>query len=145
MRLRIEDYAGKPRDTQREHALIRSLRGVPEDQAWHFIQDMLRQDQRLGLLLAKSVLHTPALFQSLLEQGIQQADASAIEHWLACCVPKIGARQAMTTLKKQLMACPSGVEKALYWMPKFLPKTDPKSIEALQDLKSLVLATLEKR
>jgi len=57
--------------------------------------------------------------------------------WLKCVVPKLGFRRVISTLDKKLDTDPVAVDKALYWLPRLMPKGDMTSAQALRELQDV--------
>jgi len=138
MTIEINNFIGKPRDTKREQKLIKQLRDLPEIDAQDFVNRILEHDPFLGLFFAKRVLKEKKFFVGLLGKAVKEADASEIKYWLECCVAKLGFRRVVSLLKNHFLKYPIGVDKALYWLQTLLPKSEPKSVKMLEELKILV-------
>ena len=135
MKQELVEYARGRRDSKKETALAQRLRELPEDERFALIYECLQYRTVLGLSLATSCLQKPMYFQQILEQGLQRADASAIRFWLECAVPRLGVRRVLHVLTQTLETNPGAVEKALYWLPRFMPRDDERAMEAWTQLK----------
>lgn len=136
MSLNVENYINKPRDTKSERALAQQLRQMPEEERFAFIQELLRHQSTVGLLLAASCLRKPVYFQQILELGLQCGDASTILPWLECAVPKLGFHKVILALNSRLDTDPISVDNALYWMPRFKPQNDPRADFVLEGVRT---------
>jgi hypothetical protein len=138
MKLQAKDYLSKLRDTEFEHELRILLRQQPEEDRFQFIQELLSYDLVVGLKLAKTCLQKEQFFEQILGQGLQTADASTLKFWLECVVPRLGMRRVVAILTQKLKTDTVAVKKALYWLPRLLPKGDKHGGLALSKLTELV-------
>lgn len=121
-------------DFQDYQALRLKLMSLPESDQFNEINGILERDSVIGLKFANSVLKNKKYFEILLEQGLEKANASEIELWLKYLLPPIGFRQVIAILSNKLSQHPQQVAKALYWLPKFLPKDNEQAAKLLQNL-----------
>jgi hypothetical protein len=137
MNLQVKDYIGKLRDTKHERELRLLLGKQPEEERFQFIQELLSYDLLVGLKLAQTCLQKEQFFERILEQGLQTADASTLKFWLECVVPRLGMRRVIALLTQKLETDVVAVTKALYWLPRLLPKDDKHGGLALTKLTEL--------
>ncbi len=137
MNLQVKDYIGKLRDTKHERELRLLLGKQPEEERFQFIQELLSYDLIVGLKLAQTCLQKEQFFEQILEQGLQTADASTLQFWLECVVPRLGMRRVIAILTQKLETDAVAVTKALYWLPRLLPKDDKHGGLALAKLTEL--------
>ena len=131
----IDNATHIPAGSPEARELAASLRTRPEGERFEFIQCLLPRHPVLALQLANASLRERCHFESLLQQGLKTADASSIQFWLEAIVPRLGARRVLSTLESTVETDPDAVDKALYWLPRFLPKEDA---EARMQMKQLV-------
>lgn len=117
MNLDVADFAGRLRDARWERELARELRARPEAERFEFLRALLDVQHAVALDLARKCLSERRSFESLLEQGLREADASSIRDWLECVTPKLGPRRVAAFLKKFAPVYPDGVRHAEYWLP----------------------------
>ena len=141
MNLQAKDYIGKLRDTKLERELRLLLRKQPEADRFQFIQELLSYDLVVGLQLANTCLQNEQFFERILEQGLQTADASTLKFWLECVVPRLGMRRVVAILTQKLETDAMAVKKALYWLPRLLPKDDKHGGLAVSKLTELAGST----
>ncbi len=134
MELRVEDYVTRRRDPAWERELARTLRRMNEDERLRFIQDWIVQSPSLALLFAHKCLRHKHSFYWVIQFGLDHGDASSIEAYLKCAVPRLGFRRTVAYLSKQLPLHPKAVGKALYWLPQLLGKGDARGRQLLGDL-----------
>ncbi len=126
-----KDYMRRPRDSKREYELARKLRQLPEEVRFAAIQEFIQFNLFMGLNLAYTCLSTPKYFRRMLDQALDTADASSMQYWLECVVPKLGYRRVMYVLSRKIDAQPVSVDNALYFMGKFLPPADNNALGCL--------------
>jgi hypothetical protein len=95
---------------------------------------LLEKDIVEALRVANSTLKSKKYFQDLLERGLEVADASEIEVWLRYLVPRLGIRYVINVLESKLIEQPQQMKKAMYWLPKFLNKTNEKEAKMMKSL-----------
>lgn len=134
MDLRVEDYVRRRRDPAWERELLRTLRSMSEDERLRFIQEWMLHRPSLALLFAHKCLQRRQSFYWIIEFGLDHANASSIESYLRCAVPRLGFRRTAAYLSKQLPLNPKAVGKALYWLPRFLNKSDERGRQILRDI-----------
>jgi hypothetical protein len=110
------------KDLEDYKALQRRLMSLPEEAQFNEINALLDRDSLTGLKLANTVLKNKKYFELLVERGLEEADASEIELWLKYLLPRLGFRRIMAILSNKLSEHPQKVDKASYWLPKFLPQ-----------------------
>lgn len=133
-----EDFVTRPRDSVRERELARRIRELPEEDRFTFIRTLIDKDLVVGLLLARSCLRNTKYFETLLDQGLQTADASFIKLWLTCVIPPLGFRRVLRLVTDKLSTEPQGVEKAAYWLWVMRPHSDPPALQGLMKLNQLL-------
>jgi uncharacterized protein (DUF433 family) len=137
MALNAADYVYMRRDTERERELARQLRALPEPERIQFLEEFIEKDI-LGLKFANACVREKSFFEKLLRQGLANADASSISIWLESVVPRLGFNRVLAILTEEVERDPQAVDKALYWMRRFVPANDPAARQAIQDLIALV-------
>ena len=100
MELNLEDYIGRRRDTVRERELASLLRKMPEPERFEYIQQAMRKHIVVGLELANSCLQHKTYFLALLQEGLENADASSICWWLEVALPHLGSRRVLIELTR---------------------------------------------
>jgi hypothetical protein len=138
----VNEYVGKPRDTQREDELARALRELPEEQCFKFILDYLDHDVVVGLSLANRCLRGREYFERLLRRGLETADVSSIRFWLRACLPRLGPRRVTGLLSQLADVNPAAVVKAMYYSKVLIKKQSPDLSEALREVESRALNRL---
>ncbi len=118
---------------QDQTALQQRLRNFPEEDRFNEINAILDRNVVVGLKLV-NLLKNRKYFNLLLERGLEKANASEIEIWLKYLVPHIGFRRVIAILSSKLSEQPDAVDKALYWLPKFLPKGDRQAAMMLENI-----------
>ena len=115
------------------------LASLSEEQQFERVCVLLEKDIVEALKVANSTLKSKKYFQDLLERGLEVADASEIEVWLRYLVPRLGMRYVINVLEGKLIEQPQQVEKAMYWLPKFLNRGNNKEINLFRDLENKIL------
>jgi hypothetical protein len=118
---------------QDQTALQQRLINFPEEDRFNEINAILDRNVVVGLKLV-NLLKNRKYFNLLLERGLEKANASEIEIWLKYLVPHIGFRRVIAILSSKLSEQPDAVDKALYWLPKFLPKGDRQAAMMLENI-----------
>jgi hypothetical protein len=134
MNVRIEDYLGRLRDARVERELAQKLLAEAEEDRFTVIAALLDHDVPAGLSLANKCLRGKKFFREILARGLRTADASDIEHWLKCVIPRLGFKATVVVIGECLAHYPEGVSKALYWLPSLLPPGDTEARNALAAL-----------
>ena len=134
MEINIEDVTGKKRDTKRERQVANQLRSLGEEARYPYILQALQRDVVVGLRLANACLREKKYFEDIFLQGLQTADASEIQFWLKAVVSRLGFRRVVALLLETQKESPRTVEKALYWLPQYLPQNDSEALNHLQEL-----------
>ena len=124
----------RKRDPAWERELARTLRSMSEDERLRFIQQWILHRPSLTLLFAHKCLQRRDSFYWVIQFGLDHANASSIESYLRCAVPRLGFRRTVAYLSKQLPLNPKAVGKALYWLPRFLSKSDERGRQLLGDI-----------
>ncbi len=117
-----------------ERETLQHLMSLPEEDRFHEIDALLDQDSAMALKLANTALRNKQYFELLFERGLEKANASEIELWLKYLIARLGFKRVIAILSSQLSAHPQEVEKAIYWLPNFLPKNNDKASILLQSL-----------
>lgn len=99
---------------------------------------LLENDIIEALRVANSTLKSKKYFQDLLERGLEVADASEIEVWLRYLVPRLGIRYVINVLEGKLVERSQQVKKAMYWLPKFLNRTNDKEVNLFRNLEKRI-------
>lgn len=113
-----------------EKDLKQKLMNLSEEDRFNEINALIDQNFSIGLKLANVVLKNKKHFELLLERGLEQANASDIQVWLKYLIPRLGFRRVIAILSQKLSQNPeqvAQVNKASYWLPKFLPSEQEKS------------------
>ncbi len=134
MEFKLEDYLGKSSDAKCERELAARLRQLPEEERFEYVQDALKYNRYIGLKLANNCLRQKRYFEILLEEGLAIEDASSMQLLLDAVMPRLGFDRVLSILEDSNRVSPESVDKALYWLPRSLPKDDK---EAKQRLKAL--------
>lgn len=100
---------------------------------------LLEKDIIEALRVANSTLKSKRYFQDLLERALEVADASEIEVWLRYLVPRLGMRYVINVLDGRLIERSQQVKKAMYWLPKFLNRTNDKEVNLFKNLENKIL------
>lgn len=100
---------------------------------------LLEKDIVEALRVANSTLKSKKYFQDLLERGLEVADASEIEVWLRYLVPRLGMRYVINVLEGKLIERSQQVNKAIYWLPKFLNRANDKEVNLFKNLEDKIL------
>ena len=112
----------------------RWLRSLPDEESFAFIVRCLAfrgsyvQEQRT-LDLAMSCIRRPAHALAILRSGLVNPDARSIRLWLAFAVAKLGGRKVLWEIHPLLKSDPVTADKALYWLPRLLPKNQAPTWE----------------
>ncbi len=122
------------RHFEEENALKKRLNGLTEPVQFDEINALIERDIISGLKVANVILKNKKYFEILLERGLEKANASEIELWLKYLLPHLGFRRVIAILSNKLSKQPEAVAKALYWLPKFLPKGNDQAATMLKDL-----------
>ena len=126
------DFKGRKRDPAWERELYSWLRQQPEERRFEFLSELLEYHVIVGLQLANKTLESRDSFRKLLAYAVSNCDASSIKFWLESVVPRLGYRRSVSELEKLLESDPSGVDKAVYWMPRLANSDkDRESLETL--------------
>lgn len=137
--MEVEKYLDKFPDDKELNELTRNLRKLPEEERFQFIMKLLSHKSfcahGVGQYLARACLERKEFLAAILELGLEVADASRIRWWLGAVVPKLGFPRATAILKSKLGTQPKQVDKALYWLPDYLPENSERSLKALQELR----------
>jgi len=115
------------------------LMNLSEEEQFHQVYALLEKDIVEALKLANSTLRGKKYFQDLLERGLEVADASEIEVWLKYLVPRLGMRYVINILGGKLIEQPQRVNKAMYWLPKFLNRTNEREMNLFRNLENKIL------
>ena len=130
------EYKGRQRDPAWERALCDKLRQQPEQERRGFLMELVNYQPIVALQLAHKTLESRASFIALLEFAVVNCDASSIKYWLESVVPRLGFRRTVDNLIRLAPTNNDGVEKALYWLPRFVT-SDAESAK-LDHLRELV-------
>lgn len=112
----------------------RQLQERAEEANFQEIRALLEKDIVNALKIANSSLTNKKYFRELLETGLATADASTIEVWLKFLVPRLGIRYILQVLDDRITQDFEQVEKALYWLPKFLNSANKKEMDSVNKL-----------
>ena len=119
MLLSVREYADRVRGSVWERELVADLRNLPEAERLGFLQELAAASPVVALSLASKSLDSRESFESLLYQGLDDANSSSIRYWLECTVPRLGFRRVMVVLRSCASANPNRVRDAAYWLPSF--------------------------
>ncbi|MEH2010440.1 hypothetical protein [Nostoc sp.] len=122
------------KDFEDHKALQKKLMSLPEEAQFDEINAILDRDSVIGLKLANAILKNKRYFEILLERGVAEANASEVELWVKYLLPRLGFRRVMAILSDKLSENPHAVDKASYWLPKFLPKGNKQAARLLKEL-----------
>jgi hypothetical protein len=115
------------------------LMNLSEEEQFQKVCALLKKDVIEALKLANSTLRSKKYFQDLLGRGLEVADASEIEVWLKYLVPRLGMRYVINVLEGKLIEQPQKVNKAMYWLPKFLNRTNEREMNLFKNLENKIL------
>lgn len=111
------DYINLRRDSSWERDLAKTLRGIPEEQRFRFISEMLDGgNSAVALELARRCLKERASFVELLKRGVKTSDASTMRLWIGAVVHPLGLSRVQRILDGLQGDHPRGVEAARYWI-----------------------------
>lgn len=130
------EFKGRPRDAAWERELCDKLRQRPEQERLEFLMELVKYQPIVALQLAYKTLESRASFIALLEFAVANCDASSIKHWLESVVPRLGFRRTVDNLIRLAPTNSDGVEKALYWLPRFVASDAERA--KLDELRKLV-------
>ncbi len=116
-----------------------ALMSLSEEKQFQQVCVLLKKDVIEALQLANSTLRSKKYFQDLLARGLEVADASEIEVWLKYLVPRLGMRYVINVLEGKLIEQPQQVNKAMYWLPKFLNRANDKEMNLFKNLENKIL------
>ncbi len=121
------------RDLRSFDEAARRLRQHPESERLAAVQQLSRRDVMVALDMAKRVLTQMHSYSTLLDYGLEVADASSVRDWLECVVPRMGVRRVVRRLQDLRAVNPRAVQKARYWLPLFAdqPGYSREEVEAL--------------
>ncbi|MFA6955467.1 MAG: hypothetical protein WC538_06300 [Thermoanaerobaculia bacterium] len=126
---------GDARSRTRFHQAIRS---APGDVAWEFIESMLVPDHPERYLVAldgaKRCVEDKDGFRSLMDWGLDHANASSVGSFLELAIEQLGIRYVLRTLGERIDSNPPSVEKALYGLAPAIRAGDQNSRKALREL-----------
>jgi len=131
----IRQMLSQPRDSNIENNLIKKLRKLDENYAYDLIKIVFWTNVSLGLMYSKRVLRNSNFFLEILNHGMHYADASIINLYLDCCISNLGFKKVALIIRDSKNTYPGGYKKALYWLPRHLPKDDIKSAKILSSFK----------
>jgi hypothetical protein len=112
---------------------------LSEEEQFQQVCTLLEKNIIEALKLANSTLRSKKYFQDLLARGLEVADASEIEVWLKYLVPRLGMRYVINVLEGKLIEQPQQVNKAMYWLPKFLNRANDKEMNLFRDLENKII------
>jgi hypothetical protein len=115
------------------------LMNLSEEEQFQQVCTLLEKNIIEALKLANSTLRSKKYFQDLLARGLEVADASEIEVWLKYLVPRLGMRYVINVLEGKLIEQPQQVNKAMYWLPKFLNRANDKEMNLFRDLENKII------
>ncbi len=141
MKLDIEDYRGKLRDTKLENELAKSLRTSDEGEAFAFLMELVDVHLVAALDIASRVLKERKHFSLVLERGLRDSNASTIKHWINCVEPHLGTKRLIGQLQSKLDEYPDGVSRAVYFVKQKVKADDNRAKESL----AVLVSELEKR
>jgi|ERR1022692_3651378 hypothetical protein len=123
------------RDTAREDKALTWLRRQPEAARFEFASQLV-QNRYAGALefVRRSDLSGESLV-GLFRSGLDVADASNIHSWIEAVIGRLGTRKVLTLLRERVATDRLVVEKAVYWLPKFIDAADGESREVYENLK----------
>jgi hypothetical protein len=130
------EFKGRPRDATWERELCEELRKQPEHERHQFLMELVKHQPIVALQLAHKTLESRTSFVALLEFAVVNCDASSIKYWLDSVVPRLGFRRTVDNLIRLAATNGDGVEKALYWLPRFV--TSDAENTKLDELRGLV-------
>ena len=138
----IDDFVPQMGNSAVERRLATLLRQQPEEDRLQFIQQLLAAGKpkcvRAALRLVKSCLKSHKSLLAILDQGLQQADASMIENWMEAVVSGLGLKRLLSALSNRVESDPESVIKARYWLPKWIPMGETTAIDAVHELDELI-------
>ena len=96
--------------------VVEQLRGVDEDAVIELLLEHGKDRTRDALDIAVRVLTTRRAFDVLLMHGLRTGDASSVRWWLEYCVPRVGYRGMLRSLRKVSVESPLQASHAWYWV-----------------------------
>lgn len=115
-------YSDKIPDGVWETDLEIKLKTITEHERLVFLNRVLLEQHNkqrfrpFWLGIASRCLTARSSFKTLMDTGLQIADASEIRQWLLLCATKIGIRRTLQFLTERRETNPIGVRKAEYWL-----------------------------
>ena len=133
MSLSAKDYVGRARNSVWERNLASELRQLPEEERLAFVQEFATINTVAALELASRCLSKKQSFETLLDQGMNDPNPSAIQHWLKCVVPRLGFRLVIYKLRDHARTNSQAVGMAQYWLPTFsaVPGYSQEAVDSL--------------
>lgn len=104
------------------------LISLSEEEQFNEVCVLLEKDTVEALRIANSTLRSKKYFQDLLNRGLDSANASDIEIWLKYLIPRLGLRYVINVLSERVVQQPQQVQKASYWLQKFLKNSKELSL-----------------
>jgi len=142
MTLKLEDFIAGAGDSDVERKLGASLRKLPEEKRLQIVQELIGVKDskcfRAALRFVKSSLHQPKSLITILNQGLEQADASVIRDWIGAVVPGLGFRRVVGELSRKVESDPKSVIRARYWLPRWIPDGDESAVKFVGHLDQLI-------
>ena len=135
MELRIEDHANKRRDSVRDRALAKALRGLPDEERHAFIRAMIDVDWGLGVWLVEGCVSNKHELRALFSKLIEGSGPSVVSsgRLIEVFTKKIGMRNVLRILRAKLDTCPHVVDYGLYHL-KWQEFSGQSDLEAYHEL-----------
>ncbi len=126
------------RNATTENALKKWLRSIPDTDRFEFISKCLDYrgyaSENFALQLATSCINLKNDALAIFHRGLLEPDASSIKFWLDFAIRKLGAKSVILEIASRIDSHPDLVDKALYWLPSLVPKSQAKARGLLEKL-----------
>lgn len=131
----IQASIHRPLDSVEEKAIIDYLKSISDQDAYEVIKSLIDQQSQISIVIPKKVLNQKQQVKSLLQHVLADTDAQSIKIWLEFAIPKLGFKAVVKLIKELSNDENRLIEKAVYWLPLFIPNNEKRALDLLEDLK----------
>jgi hypothetical protein len=134
----IQTSIHRPLNSVEEKAIIDYLKSISDQDAYEVIKSLIDQQSQISIVIPKKVLNQKQQVKSLLQHVLADTDAQSIKIWLEFAIPKLGFKAVVKLIKELSNDENRLIEKAVYWLPLFIPNNEKRALDLLEDLKQTI-------
>lgn len=120
-------------DSKRNNELVKLLKTQDSSIVYSVVRRLMDLNCPNHFVIARRALNDKKYIKEHFRRGLDVADKSSIQTWIAITLPKLGARETFKILLEKESERPGIVDDALYFLPRMIMPTDRDRLAQLKD------------